>query len=90
MTDDTTWKSCCLVADRRAVVFFTQLLISLIIICFCLTMLILFPEDCNKEATYIGLLTFVIGVNLPSPKFSNVSIGSPQRLPQADPTINIP
>ena len=89
MADDT-WRSCCIIMDRKAAIYFTQLFISLIIICFCLTMLILFPEDCNKEATYIGLLTFIIGVHLPNPKFDRQAINPPVVVTQADPTIGIP
>ena len=85
MSDDT-WHSCCIVMDRKAAIYFTQLFISLIIIAFCLIMLFLHPDDCNKEATYIGLLTFTIGVHLPNPKFDRISSGSPQRVPRADPS----
>ena len=85
MSDDT-WRSCCIIMDRKAAIYFTQLFISLIIIAFCLTMLFLHPTDCNKESTYIGLLTFTIGVHLPNPKFDRTEMRSPQRLPQIDPS----
>jgi hypothetical protein len=86
MSDDT-WRSGCLIMDRRAAIYFTQLFISLIVICFCLYMLLNHPEDCNKESTYIGLLTLVIGVHLPNPKFSKNTISSPRSVPLPDPVI---
>jgi hypothetical protein len=54
------WKSCCFELDRRAVSFFTQLLISLLIITFCLFQLHTLDKCDSTE--YLSLLTMVLGV----------------------------
>lgn len=54
------WKSCCFQLDRRAVSFFTQLFISLMIITFCLFQLHTLPKCDSGE--YLSLLTMVLGV----------------------------
>jgi len=54
------WKSCCFELDRRAVSFFTQLFISLMIITFCLFQLHTLPKCDSSE--YLSLLTMVLGV----------------------------
>lgn len=65
---ETTWKSCCVLVDRSAVVFFSTLSISLIVIAFCIFQLIRL-EDCQSQSTYLGLLGLIIGVWLKSPTF---------------------
>lgn len=54
------WKSCCFELDRRAVSFFTQLFISLLIITFCLFQLHTLDKCDSTE--YLSLLTMVLGV----------------------------
>ena len=54
------WKSCCFELDRRAVSFFTQLFISLMIITFCLFQLHTLPKCDSGE--YLSLLTMILGV----------------------------
>jgi len=62
------WKSCCLQVDRRAVIFFSQLSISISIIIFCMTQLWIHHEDCDKNQLYTGILMTIVGVHLPQPK----------------------
>ena len=62
------WKSCCLQVDRRAVIFFSQLTISISIIIFCMTQLWIHHEDCDKNQLYTGILMTIVGVHLPQPK----------------------
>ena len=64
---EETWTSCCLKVDRSAVIFFSQLSISIGTISFCLYQLIHLTE-CEQQQTYSSLLTLVLGVWLPSPK----------------------
>ena len=64
--DDNHWDSCCLRIDKRAVLFFTQFFISLIIIFFCIYQLVVLP-DCDTKTPFMGLLTLVVGVHLPAP-----------------------
>ena len=65
----TTWKSCCLTIDRRAVQFFSQLCISLIIIIFCLFQLHTKPK-CDT-AEYLSLLTMVLGMWIDAPRLEH-------------------
>lgn len=62
-----TWQSCCLVIDRRAVQFFTQNIIIVGIICFCMDRLMEL-NSCDSQP-YLSLLTLLIGVLIPNPKF---------------------
>jgi hypothetical protein len=61
-----TWKSCCLRVDRRAVQFFSQLVISLLIITFCLFQLHHLPKCESGE--YLSLLTMVLGTWIEAPR----------------------
>ena len=63
---ETEWKSCCLTLDRRAVRFFSQLVISLIIIIFCLFQLHRLDKCDSSE--YLSLLTMLIGVFIEAPR----------------------
>ena len=62
------WRSCCLQVDRRAVIFFSQLTISISIIIFCMTQLWIHHDDCDKNQLYTGILMTIVGVHLPQPK----------------------
>ena len=62
----TTWRSCCLVLDKRATIFFSQLIFSLIIIGFCVGMLVQ-NQDCATFSRWSPLLVLVLGVWLPQP-----------------------
>ena len=62
------WKSCCLEVDRRAVIFFSQLSISLTIIIFCLIQLWTHHDDCDKNQLYSNMLMMIVGVWIPQPK----------------------
>jgi hypothetical protein len=64
-----TWKSCCLRVDRRAVQFFSQLVISLMIITFCLFQLHYLPKCESGE--YLSLLTMVLGTWIEAPRLHN-------------------
>ncbi len=61
------WRSCCLMLDSRAVLFFSQLSISVISILCCVIM-ILRSEDTDEKKNYGILLSFVIGLWFPSPR----------------------
>tara|TARA_R110000796_G_scaffold4086_2_gene15572 strand:+ start:3790 stop:4128 length:339 start_codon:yes stop_codon:yes gene_type:complete len=64
---ENTWKSCCLRTDRRAVIFFSQLSISITVMGFCCVQLVRL-ENCEAQSLYSGLLSLVIGIHLPQPK----------------------
>ena len=63
----TTWRSCCLTVDKRALLYFGQMGVGIVIIAFCLAMLIK-NENCETFSRYSPLLTFIIGIMLPAPK----------------------
>ena len=63
---DNSWKSCCLILDKRFVQFFTQMSVIILIIVFCIVQLVRL-DDCNNQRAYVGLLTFIIGILLPQP-----------------------
>ena len=65
---ENTWRSCCLVMDRRAIQFFSQLTTISSIMLFCIVQLIHDEKNENHSTEYMSLLTFLIGVLIPSPK----------------------
>ena len=64
------WTSCCVRMDKRAVIFFSQFIFSIIIVAFCVIMLGL-EQDCATFSRYSPLLTLVIGIWLPQPQFKS-------------------
>ena len=63
------WRSCCgMMVDKRVIIFFSQLSISISIIIFCMTQLWIHHEDCDKNQLYTGILMTIVGVHLPQPK----------------------
>jgi len=67
--DDNTWRSCCILIDKRAVQYFSQLFICIGVMGFCIIQLVRL-ESCHDQQTYHSLLTFIIGCIMPSPKFN--------------------
>ena len=65
---ENTWRSCCLVMDRRAIQFFSQLVIISSIMLFCIVQLIHDDNNNSHRTEYMSLLTFLVGVLIPSPK----------------------
>ena len=63
------WKSCCFSINKEVVVFITQNLIGVLIILFCIFKLN-DDLDCSEQQTFISLLTFIVGILLPNPKFT--------------------
>lgn len=62
--DAHLWRSCCVEMDSRALLFFSQLLISLIILLFCVWRI-----SRTDDAQWAKMTaTFVIGVWLPAPR----------------------
>ena len=66
---ENTWRSGCMVVDRRAVTYFTQISILLTIMGFSLIQLVRLDSCEGKD--YFGLLTMMIGILLPNPKFDD-------------------
>ena len=67
--NDNTWKSCCMLIDKRAVQYFSQLFICVGVMTFCIIQLVRL-DSCHDQATYHSLLTFILGCILPNPKFN--------------------
>jgi hypothetical protein len=64
---ENTWKSCCLIVDRRAVQYVTQIIIIIGVIIFCVERIITLNQ-CDGHA-YMSLLAFLLGIILPGPVF---------------------
>ena len=64
-----TWTSCCLTIDRRAATYFTQMFIIIMVMVFAIIQLVRL-DDCNSQQAYLGLLTLLLGILVPSPKFT--------------------
>ena len=64
------YKSFCLTIDKRALQFFSQLFICITVIVLCMYNLIEYPDDCNSNQMYTGLLTMIIGIYIPNPKMT--------------------
>ena len=65
-----TWVSCCMVLDRRAVMYFTQIAIIGGTMAFSIAQLYR-NASCEGQQAYLGLLTMLIGILIPNPKFSD-------------------
>jgi len=63
-----TWKSCCLVLDKRAVQYFTQIGIIGSVMAFSVVQLYTRSDQASQQS-YMGLLTMMCGVLIPNPKF---------------------
>jgi hypothetical protein len=58
------WRSCCVEMDSRALLFFSQLVISLLVLLFCVQQIASLADSEWAKMT----ATFIIGVWLPSPR----------------------
>tara|TARA_R110001606_G_scaffold375788_1_gene534184 strand:- start:268 stop:606 length:339 start_codon:yes stop_codon:yes gene_type:complete len=66
---ENTWRSCCLKTDRRAVIYFSQMIISVGVMGFSCYQLVNL-ENCEAQSLYSGLLSLVVGIYLPQPKIA--------------------
>ena len=67
--EDTTWRSMCITADKNVIQYFTQITIITGIMSFSIYKLTT-NETCEAQQAYMGLLTMLIGLVLPSPVFN--------------------
>jgi hypothetical protein len=67
INEDNLWRSCCLVTDKRMIVFFSQLIIGISVISFSFIQLAR-NDECESNQLYVGLVTMIIGIFLPSPR----------------------
>ena len=64
---ENEYKSCCLKTDKRALLFFSQLSISLITLLVCIYQLITHHDDCENNQLYSNILMMILGVWVPQP-----------------------
>ncbi len=64
-----TWTSCCLTMDKRFVVFAVQSITCLSVMIFSMVMLF-FRDSCDNQI-YVGLISTIIGLYMPSPKIKD-------------------
>ncbi len=62
------WKSCCFEIDARVFQFIAILIISVMVISFCMFQLIYHAKTCPEQQMYMSTLTLVIGVFVPNPR----------------------
>jgi hypothetical protein len=66
-THENTYKSCCLIIDKRAATFFIGSSFCALVLLFCLVQLSLNP-DCSTYAKYSSIMMFLVGVYIPQPQ----------------------
>ena len=62
------WRSCCLTVDKRFVVFATQSITCLSVMIF--SMIMLFYKDSCDNQIYVGLISTIIGLYMPTPRIT--------------------
>jgi hypothetical protein len=63
-----TWKSCCFHIDKRVLLFWVQLAISLLMLLFCTQRLVVLNR-CEEQSPYLAILSSILSVWLPTPLF---------------------
>ena len=66
INEPNIWHSCCFNLDKRAVLYFSQLGISLTIVSFCIFQLTSL-KSCEAQSLYSGIMMTIVGTWLPSP-----------------------
>ena len=64
------WRSCCFTLDRRCLLFLVQVLVTFSLMIFSMYRLVIADECSPDKQVFIGLLTMVVSVWIPSPKLS--------------------
>jgi hypothetical protein len=64
--ESASFKSCCFHIDKRAIVLFMQILVSLMTTLFSIYMLFI-EKDCNRATPFWALLSSSIAIWLPAP-----------------------
>ena len=67
----TLWRSGCLECDKRAVLYFSQLFMSVLIVTFCVVMMVV-NQNCETFSRFSPLLTFMLGIWFPQPQMREV------------------
>lgn len=67
---ENTYRSCCLVVDRRALQFFSQFTICVGVLLFSMYKLIN-SNECEETQLYVGMITMIVGIYIPQPKMKN-------------------
>ena len=67
--NSNAWTSCCLTVDKRFVVFIVQSITCLSIMVFSMIMLF-FKNSCDNQI-YVGLISTIIGLYMPTPKIKD-------------------
>jgi hypothetical protein len=64
---ENTYKSCCILVDKRALLFFSQLSISITTLIVCVYQLITHYDNCDNNQLYSNILMMILGVWVPQP-----------------------
>jgi hypothetical protein len=65
---NTNWKSCCFEIDARVFQFIAVLIVTILVLLFCMFQLIRNAKTCPEQQMYVSILTLVLGVFLPNPR----------------------
>jgi hypothetical protein len=68
---ENVYKSCCLLVDKRALLFFSQLGISVSVLSVCLYQLLTHHNSCESNQMYSNILMMILGVWIPQPRMTN-------------------
>ena len=61
------WKSCCLYADKDAIMYFSQIFVLFCFLSFCCLQLVRL-ESCEGQQLYSSLVTLCLGILCPNPR----------------------
>ena len=67
---ENEWGTCCGQLDKRCLIYGVQMSLVFLIMGFCIFKLNT-ALDCNESQTFLGLLTMLVGLVLPSPRISS-------------------
>jgi hypothetical protein len=69
LENDNFYKVCCCSqpTDKRLLTFFSQFIITLLILCFCIYKLIMYDNDSNR-IIYFSTISAILGIYSPSPR----------------------
>ena len=60
------WRSCCLVADKKMIVYLSQMMFALMILLFSCFQLTKYSDQFNIASPYYSLISFILGKLLSS------------------------
>ena len=69
--DDITWDTCCSHSSKSFIKYITTVLMSVIILLFCIYMIAINPD--NDNSIYFSLMSSILTLYIPAPTLENVN-----------------